>query len=164
MSLINVRRTAVNRWQMKNLLFIFSIALVFNVMLIVPDNAFCEERLSVKVKLANVRSSPKIDGEVLWKTEMYYPIIVVEKKDGWVKFKDFENDIGWIHGTLVDKTSSVITVKDKCNVRKGPGQGEPLAFTVERGVPFKVLEKKDSWVKVQHADGETGWIFKSLVW
>ncbi|MBF0572984.1 MAG: SH3 domain-containing protein, partial [Desulfamplus sp.] len=30
--------------------------------------------------------------------------------------------------------------------------------------PFKVLENKDEWVKVQHADGETGWIFKSLLW
>ncbi|MBF0243011.1 MAG: SH3 domain-containing protein [Desulfamplus sp.] len=124
----------------------------------------CEERLSVKAKLANVRSSPKVDSEVLWKIEMYYPIIVVEKKDGWVKFKDFENDIGWIHGTLVDKIPSVITTKDKCNVRKGPGQNEPLAFTVERGVPFKVLERKDDWVKVQHADGDIGWIFKSLLW
>jgi len=129
-----------------------------------PGNALCEERLSVKAKLANVRSSPKVDGEVLWQIEMYYPVIVIEKKDGWIKFKDFENDVAWIHGSLVDKTSSVITIKDKCNVRKGPGTEQPLAFTVERGVPFKVLEKKDDWVKIQHADGETGWVFKSLLW
>ncbi|MBF0378273.1 MAG: SH3 domain-containing protein [Desulfamplus sp.] len=140
------------------------ILLSFIFITISPDMALCEERLSVKAKLANVRSSPKIDGEVLWKTEMYYPIIVLEKKDGWIKFKDFENDTGWILGTLVDKTPSVITLKDKCNVRKGPGQDQPLAFTVERGVPFKVLENKGEWVKVQHADGETGWIFKSLLW
>lgn len=140
------------------------ILLLFTVMVLYPSNALCEERLSVKAKLANVRSSPKVDGEVLWKIEMYYPIIVVEKKDGWIKFKDFENDTGWIHGTLVDKTPSVITLKDKCNVRKEPGQNKPLAFTVERGVPFKVLEKKDEWMKVQHADGETGWISKSLLW
>ncbi|MBF0204433.1 MAG: SH3 domain-containing protein [Desulfamplus sp.] len=138
--------------------------LLFSVMFFLPDNALCEERLSVKAKLANVRSSPKIDGEVLWQIEMYYPVIVVEKKDGWVKFKDFENDIAWIHGSLVDNTASVITIKDKCNVRKGPGTDQSLAFTVERGVPFKVLEKKDDWIKIQHADGETGWIFKSLLW
>ncbi|MBF0258688.1 MAG: SH3 domain-containing protein [Desulfamplus sp.] len=129
-----------------------------------PSNSFCEERLSVKAKLANVRSSPKIDGEVLWQIEMYYPIVVVEKKDGWIKFKDFENDLAWIHGSLVDKTQSVITLKDKCNVRKGPGTDQALAFTVERGVPFKLLEKKDDWVKIQHADGEIGWIYKSLIW
>ncbi|MBF0229728.1 MAG: SH3 domain-containing protein [Desulfamplus sp.] len=140
------------------------ILLSFISITISPDMALCEERLSVKAKLVNVRSAPKIDGEVLWKTEMYYPIIVLEKKDGWIKFKDFENDTGWILGTLVDKTPSVITLKDKCNVRKGPGQDQPLAFTVERGVPFKVLENKGEWVKVQHADGEIGWIFKSLLW
>ena len=162
---INLKGTYYNRFRLSNVLFmVHLILLLFTVVLFSSGNAMCEERCSIKAKLANVRSSPKIDGEVLWKIEMYYPIIVVEKKEGWIKFKDFENDTGWINGTLVDKTPSVITLKDKCNVRKGPGQDQPLAFTVERGVPFKVLEKKDEWVKVQHADGDTGWISRSLLW
>jgi SH3-like domain-containing protein len=37
-------------------------------------------------------------------------------------------------------------------------------FDADKGTPFKVLEKKDRWIKVQHADGDTGWIFSSLVW
>ncbi len=166
MYFMNLKRSEhKSGWQLTNIFFMSLVSLLlFTVMVFSPDTALSQERLSVKAKLANVRSSPKVDAEVLWKTEMYYPIIVVEKKDGWIKFKDFENDIGWIHGTLVDKTQSVITIKDKCNVRKGPGQEQPLAFTVERGVPFKVLEKQGTWVKVQHADGETGWIFNSLVW
>lgn len=166
MDWVNLKKSEqVNRWRLEYILFVIQVICVLSVFAaIVPGNAFCEERLSVKAKLANVRSSPKVDGEVLWQIEMYYPIVVVEKKDGWVKFKDFENDVAWIHGSLVDKTSSVITIKDKCNVRKGPSTEQALAFTVERGVPFKVLEKKGDWVKIQHADGEVGWIFQSLLW
>lgn len=166
MSWVNLKRSEQGgRWRLEYILFVVQVILVLSVVAaLFPGNVWCEERLSVKAKLANVRSSPKVDGEVLWQIEMYYPIMVIEKKDGWVKFKDFENDVAWIHGSLVDKTSSVITIKDKCNVRKGPGTEQPLAFTVERGVPFKVLEKKGEWVKIQHADGETGWIFKSLLW
>lgn len=166
MGCINLKRSKQdNRCRLEYIFFVVQVIFVISaVVALFPGNALCEERLSVKAKLANVRSSPKINGEVLWQIEKYYPIIVMEKKDGWVKFKDFENDIAWIHGSLIDKTSSVITIKDKCNVRKGPGTDKPLVFTVERGVPFKVLDRKKDWINIQHADGETGWIFKSLVW
>ncbi|WP_245809297.1 SH3 domain-containing protein [Desulfamplus magnetovallimortis] len=126
--------------------------------------AFCEERLSVTSKLANVRSGPALDNDVLWQVEKYHPILVLEKKSGWIKFKDFENDVAWIHSSLADKTNSVISIKDNCNVRKGPGTDYDVAFTVERGVPFKVLEKKGRWLNIEHGDGDVGWIYDSLVW
>jgi len=37
-------------------------------------------------------------------------------------------------------------------------------FTVERGVPFKVLKRNGNWIRIEHADGEIGWIYNSLVW
>jgi len=35
---------------------------------------------------------------------------------------------------------------------------------VDSGVPFKVLTRKGNWIQVRHADGDKGWIHKSLVW
>jgi SH3-like domain-containing protein len=37
-------------------------------------------------------------------------------------------------------------------------------FTVEKGVPFTVLGKKEAWLNVQHGDGDKGWIHQSLIW
>jgi SH3-like domain-containing protein len=79
-------------------------------------------------------------------------------------FQDFEGDRGWIHDSLLDDVKAVVVKNNKCNVRSGPGTDKTIRFTVDKGVPFKVLEKKGKWIHVMHADGDQGWIHQSLVW
>lgn len=122
------------------------------------------ERMAVKSDIANIRSGPGVKFELLWQVEKYHPILVLEKKEGWYRFKDFEGDEGWIHKTLVDKTETVIVRVRRCNIRSGPGTQYDIAFAVDKGIPFKVLKKEGRWLNVQHADSDTGWIFNSLVW
>jgi SH3-like domain-containing protein len=123
------------------------------------------QRLSVSAKTANIRSGPGTEGyEIVWQVEQYFPIEVLEQKGPWILFQDFEGDKGWINKTLVGDTQTVITLKDKSNVRSGPGPKEDVIFTVEKGVPFKVLEEKGEWIHVEHVDGDKGWLHKSLVW
>ena len=125
------------------------------------------ERLAISASVANIRSGPGTEGyDVLWKAEKYYPIEVLEKRGVWYRFKDFEGDKGWVHKSLVGNIPSVITKKDQCNFRSGPGTAAEysILFTLEKGVPFKILEKKGDWLHVQHADGDKGWLYKSLVW
>ena len=125
------------------------------------------ERLCISAPIANIRSGPGTEGyDVLWKAEKYYPLEIIEKDGEWLYFKDFEGDKGWINNSLVGNMPTVVTVRDKCNLRSGPGTGptETVIFTLEKGVPFMVLEKKGDWLHVQHADGEEGWLHKDLVW
>ena len=123
------------------------------------------ERLALAVEKANVRSGPGTDKyAILWEIEKYHPIEVVQKQGDWIFFKDFEGDEGWIHKRLVNKTPSVITRKDMVNIRSGPGTDTDIKFRAERGVPFKVLERKGAWLKIQSAYGDTGWIHRNLVW
>ncbi len=122
------------------------------------------ERLRVEVNSARVRSGPGTEHKILWEVEKYHPLEVIKKKGSWYYFRDFEGDKGWIFKKLVRKAPSVIIIKDKCNVRSGPGTNFPILFTVERGVPFRVLKRKESWINVRHSDGDKGWIHKSLVW
>ncbi|SMC52070.1 SH3-like domain-containing protein [Desulfocicer vacuolatum DSM 3385] len=139
-------------------------AMVFLVLTVLPPGAFAQERLAVNSKISNVRSGPGTNYDILWRVEKYYPLIVLEKKGGWIHFKDFEGDKAWIHNSLVKKIKSVISTKDNCNVRSGPGTNTDIVFTVEKGVPFKVIETRGDWLKVEHRDGDQGWIFKRLVW
>lgn len=122
------------------------------------------ERLTVTSDIANIRSGPGTNYDILWKVQKYHPIQVLKKEGSWYQFRDFENDVGWIHDSLVSSLAAVITKSSKCNIRKGPGTRYGIAFTVENGIPFKVLEGKGKWLKVQHADGDKGWIHSSLVW
>ncbi len=126
--------------------------------------AAAAERMTVDVSTANIRSGPGTNYDVLWKVERNHPIEVIRKSGDWYYFRDFEGDKGWVYGDLVKSFSSVIVIKDKCNVRSGPGTDNKIVFTVERGVPFKVLDRKGNWVHIQHADGDKGWIHKMLIW
>ena len=134
------------------------------VLFILPGLVFAQERLSVTAGIANMRSGPGTKYDVLWQVEQYHPVRIVEKKGDWYKIKDFENDAAWLHKSLLSKIKGVITIKDKCNIRSKPDTKSQVLFTVEKGVPFKVLERKENWIKIEHADGDVGWIYKTLVW
>ena len=122
------------------------------------------ERLGVKTDTANVRAGPNTSDAVIWQVEKYHPLTVIQKQGSWVLFEDFEGDRGWIHDSLLADMHTVIVKNDKCNVRSGPGTDSSIRFTVDKGVPFRVLEEKGDWLHVVHADGDEGWIHQSLVW
>jgi SH3-like domain-containing protein len=122
------------------------------------------ERLSVAVPIANIRSGPGGNHELLWKVEKYHPLEIVKKTGSWYQFKDFEGDSGRISAPLLTNVPAVITQNDNCNIRSGPGTQYDVVFIVDRGIPFKVLDKKEKWLQIQHADGDKGWIYDNLVW
>jgi SH3-like domain-containing protein len=122
------------------------------------------QRLAVSVHEANVRSGPGTKYEIAWKVEKYYPVSIIKKSGGWYKFIDFEGDQGWIYQPLVHNIPAVITKKEKCNIRSGPGTKFNVVFIAENGIPFKLIKRKKDWLNIQHADGDKGWIHKSLVW
>ena len=122
------------------------------------------ERLAVSAPVANIRSGPGTSHTVLWKVEKYFPLRIIEKSGEWYHFEDFEGDKGWVHQSLVSKISAVVTKNDACNIRSGPGTDNKIIFTVEKGIPFKVLKREGNWIHIEHADGDKGWIHKSLIW
>ncbi|MEW6672451.1 MAG: SH3 domain-containing protein [Thermodesulfobacteriota bacterium] len=126
--------------------------------------AVSAERLAVSAPFANIRSGPATTSDILWQIEKFHPIEVLKTSGNWYYFRDFEGDEGWIHSSLVQKIATLITIQDECTIRSGPGTSFSVLFTVGKGIPFKVLERKGSWVHVQHADGDNGWIHQSLVW
>ncbi len=138
------------------------IFMVFAVVLLAGEAAAA--RLAVGVEKANVRSGPGTNYEILWSVGKYYPVDTIKKSGNWYKIRDFENDEGWVFHTLVKKIPAVIVKAPLVNVRQGPGTASKVQFQAEKGVSFKRVGKKGAWFKVQHSDGEIGWIHKSLVW
>jgi SH3-like domain-containing protein len=147
----------------KTLLIAFVLFFVF-----FPINEVRAERLAIGASVANIRSGPGTNYEVLWQVEQYTPLLILDKdKSGsWYYVKDYEGTIGWIHKDLLVKQDSVITKPrdERCNVRSGPGTNYDVIFKAVKGVPFKVLERKGDWIHIRHVDGDTGWIHKILVW
>lgn len=128
-----------------------------------PSSAFAE-RLAISVDVANVRSGPGTDHQVLWRMERYTPIRAVSTHGDWIFFEDFERTNGWMHTDLVDDTPTVITKNDICNIRSSPGTDQEVLFQAEKGVPFRVTGRSGAWIEIEHADGDTGWIHENMVW
>lgn len=137
---------------------------ILTVLIILTSSTAFAQRLTVGVETANIRSGPSQTHDVLWQVEKYHPVVIIEKTGSWCHFKDFEGDKGWIHGSLLRSIPSIITIKEKCNIRSGPGTKYEIVLTVGKGIPFKVVEEKNNWIHIRHADGDSGWIHNSLVW
>ena len=98
-----------------------------------------------------------------------FPLKVVEKKGRWLKVSDFENDVGWVYRKLTSRSAHLIVKvhkdkKKKINIRNGPGTEYKVIGQAYYGVVFKTLKRGKGWVKVQHENGLTGWVQRSLVW
>ncbi|MDP2645937.1 MAG: SH3 domain-containing protein [Desulfobacterales bacterium] len=143
---------------MKILIFIFTFSALFG------SGFAAAERLTVKSPVANIRSGPGTDFDIIWRVGKYHPVLVIKKSGSWCYFRDFEKDEGWIHNSLLGSLPAVITNEKVNNVRAGPGETYNILFTVEKGVPFKVVLEKGDWIQVEHADGDKGWVHKSLMW
>ena len=137
---------------------------LISIVLSAPQDIFAQQRMTITGKIANLRSGPGTNHDILWQIEQFHPFIVIEKKGNWYHIRDFENDTAWVHESLVGNIESVITITGKCNIRSGPSTKNPIVFTTETGVPFKVLKKQGNWLNIEHADGDVGWIHNTLVW
>ena len=149
----------------RSVILLFAVACFF---VLFSANAAWAEKLAIKASVANIRSGPGTNYEVLWQVEQYTPLQILDKdKTGdWYYVKDYEGTIGWINKDLLAKMDTVITKPrdEKCNVRSGPGTNFDVVFKAVKGVPFKVIGRKGDWIHIQHVDGDTGWIHKMLVW
>ncbi|MFH0997925.1 MAG: SH3 domain-containing protein [Pseudomonadota bacterium] len=146
---------------MKKITLCFCGIMVF---LVLCNAAQAEQRLSVSVPEAKIRSGAGNNFDVLWKSEKYYPFSVIKKVGEWYQIKDFQGDEGWVHQSLVGNAASVITAKDKNSLRSEPKPDAKVLFSVGPGIPFKVLKRNNKWILVEHADGDKGWIHESTVW
>lgn len=143
-----------------------TVGFVLVFILLLTTAGMAAERLAVGVSVANVRSGPGQSYEVLWQAEKNTPVVVLDRDESgdWCYFKDYDGTKAWVHKNLLRDLDTVITKKDLCNIRSGPGTNHDLVFQAEAGVPFKVLSRKGDWLQIRHADGDKGWIHKKLVW
>jgi len=134
---------------------------------VLPITAVHSEMLSVKGEKVNMRSGPGKRFPVVYEYGKGFPLMVITKKGDWIKVKDFEKDIGWIHKSLLIKKSHMVvkvSSRGKINIRSGPGTNYKRVGEAYYGVIFDSLLTKSGWVKVQHETGLTGWVKRDLLW
>jgi SH3-like domain-containing protein len=141
----------------------FACCMVFS--LIFSQSIVAAEFVSITGDAVNVRSGPGTNYPI--KMELFdgYPLKVVTTQGEWLQVVDFENDEGWVHNSLVTNDNTVIVNgENSVNMRAEPSTQSAVIASVDRGVVLTTLESRGSWLKVKHATGVIGWMYKPLLW
>lgn len=126
--------------------------------------AQAQEFLSIKGNTVNIRAKPTTQSDIAWELINGYPVQVIATQDDWIKVKDFEGTLGWVHRPLTAKEPHFLIKGNTINLRSGPGTKHSVVTKLNKYDIVKTLEKRDSWAKVKTADGEEGWLLESLGW
>ena len=59
------------------------------IVLVLCSRVAWAERVSVSVPVANIRSGPGTNYDILWEIEKYHPLNVIKKSGVWHYFQDF---------------------------------------------------------------------------
>ncbi|MCP4337335.1 MAG: SH3 domain-containing protein [Desulfobulbaceae bacterium] len=127
------------------------------------------EMLSVKGDKVHLRSGPGTGFSIQWEYSSGFPVEVIERKGDWLKVKDFENDTGWMHKSLlINKPQTIVKANrnkdERINIRNAPGSGNKVIGMAYYGVVFRILRHQTGWVEVQHESGLKGWVSSNLLW
>ena len=135
----------------------------------VASDAAAITMVSVAGEKVNMRKGPSTKYAVKWELGKGFPLRVIGSQGNWLKVSDFESDVGWVYKKLVNRNPHLVVKvnkksKKRANIRSGPGTKYKIVGKAEYGVVFKTLQRGDGWVKVQHEQGLTGWVKRSLLW
>lgn len=129
-----------------------------------PAAASAAEFVSIKGSTVNVREKPNTRSDTLWELGRGYPLQVTQRQGQWLKVRDFESTLGWVHAPLTAKTPHMVITARTANMRSGPGTKFKRVATLEQHEVVRTVRKSGSWAQVRRENGQQGWIAKSLGW
>ena len=123
---------------------------------------------NVEAAPAILYDAPSHKGDKLYIAPRGMPVEVVLSYGDWVKVRDVNGDLAWTEAKLLGASRNVIVRSPNAKVRVNADEAATALMTVDKGVLLELLELLDppanSWLKVRHKDGITGFIKAADVW
>ncbi len=121
--------------------------------------------VSLKSNDSNVRVGPSKNYPITLKYIINdYPLKIVEEYDDWRKIVDFENNLGWIHKSLIKgERNGVIISSNNYNIKIYNTPSGKIIGEISKGIIIRLSKCKINWcliIKDQHK----GWIQKKYIW
>lgn len=138
--------------------------LITGVVALAPALAQAQEFLSIKGNVVNVRAKPNTKAEIAWELINGYPVQVMATEDEWIKVKDFEGTLGWVHKPLTANEPHFLVKSKTVNLRSGPNTSSSVVAKLKKYDIVETLEKQAGWAKVKTAEGQEGWMSTDLGW
>nr|WP_261794572.1 SH3 domain-containing protein [Comamonas testosteroni] len=141
-----------------------AIALTAFTTALLPVAAQAQEYVSIKGNSVNVREKPSTRSSTLWQLSKGYPLQVTQRRGQWLRVKDYEATLGWVHAPLTVKAPHMVVTARTANLRSGPGTSHRRVTQLKQYEIVQTLKKQGSWAQVQRSNGQNGWVARNLMW
>ena len=121
--------------------------------------------VSLKSNDVNLRVGPSVNYPIKLKyIQKNLPIEIIDEFDVWRKIQDHENNIGWIHKSLIKGDRFILTLNDNKNVKNiyNRPNGKSVGLIKNNNI-IKLENCLIDWCKISHID-ISGWISKDYIW
>lgn len=121
---------------------------------------------SIGVEDAVMFDAPSDKARRIYQAPKGMPVEVVSVLQVWVKVRDMQGDVAWVHREdLADRRTVIATAQ--LPLLKEPYAAGARWFEAVRGVIFDLQDERvgdDMFVRVRHADGQAGFVASDQVW
>ena len=121
--------------------------------------------VSLKSNDVNLRVGPSVNYPIELKyTQNNLPVEIIDEFDVWRKIKDSENNIGWLHKSLIKGDRFVLTVNKNNYVKSiyNRPNGNQIGM-VEKNNILSLESCLKNWCLVSHQKIR-GWLSKEFIW
>lgn len=119
----------------------------------------------ISKKKANIRTGPGFHYPVktIFYDAFYMPLLIDFKIDDWIKTRDWESNIGWIHASVITKKKSYVMTTEPGIIyaKETPDNNFKIA-TVSKNAILLKLQDSNEYVKVKKGKIK-GFIKKTIV-
>jgi len=121
--------------------------------------------VSVRDSSAILYDAPSIEAKKLYVVNRHMPFEQVVTLNSWVKVRDRSGDLYWIEKRALSNKRQVFALLPLVNVRSKPDAGSKQVFQIRQQVALQMIESTGTgWIKVQHQDGNEGFVRSTEVW
>ena len=122
------------------------------------------EMVSVQRAEVNLRAGAGTQHEALWVLSRGYPLEVTGRKGQWLKVRDYEASLGWVHAPLTSKTPHRVVTARSANLRASASGNAKIVGKLQQHEIVRTLQNSGTWAQVKTSSGKTGWVAKNLTW
>ena len=121
--------------------------------------------VSLKSDDANIRVGPSKNYPIEIKyVKRNYPLMVLEEYEEWRKVEDFNNNIGWIHKSLISGIrTGIVLSNDGKNIKLFNTLGGSVIGEIGMGNIVFLEKCKIDWCLVSSGNFK-GWMDKKYIW
>ena len=140
--------------------------ILFVTLMLASVQALALEFKSVAVPKAILYDAPSSAAKKILLLSQGYPVEVIVNLGEWLKVRDAQGSISWIEAKQLSDKRTVMVIASNTEMRSSADTASSLLATLEKDVVLEIADTKltNSWLKVKHRDGMTGFISISSVW